>query len=147
MGWNHEGCHEIGRVAGERVLWKGDELRFCLVQCKGSMGHRGGGTKNTSLGIHPYRVRRSAQRECEGWGEKLAENIVEVSGKIKGEEPVKETEKEWVGKEVQGNLEETNVWEATLTFNIRYSSVWIYSSPSLEFSFLRTRPCLRMLPF
>lgn len=49
----------------------------------------------TSFGIHLYRVRRNAQREYEGWEEKLAENIPEVSGKIKGEEPVKETD--WEG--------------------------------------------------
>lgn len=61
-----------------------------------------------------------------------------VPEKSKEEEPAKEIDWE-VGKEVQRNEGENDVGEGILTFNICYSSVWIYLSPPLEFNVLRIR--------
>ena len=37
--------HQIGHIAGEQVLWKGDKLHGGLVQCEPPMGHQGGGAE------------------------------------------------------------------------------------------------------
>lgn len=82
---------------------------------------------------------RAWEDEERSWLETHQKFIAKVPRETEKQEPAKETDWEGKGKQVQGNLKENDMGEGFLTYNVYYSSAWIYLPSPLELNFLSTK--------